>query len=138
MNRENLQRMADHIRTVPQELFDMRRFRSGKKDTHECTSVGCIIGICTILDPEPLPMLNSITIDFNGWTKKITGMSVITNEWYWCFSMYWVDTDNTPTGAADRIEWLLNHGLPEDWEDQMCGDAPLCYKKDFNTLSKTI
>ena len=48
-------------------------------------------------------------------------------EWDWCFSSRWADIDNTPTGAALRIEWLLNHGLPKDWRKQMVGEAPLCY-----------
>lgn len=130
MNRENLQRMADHIRTVPQELFNMEFYRSGDCKKPKCGSVGCVIGHCTILDENPLPRIAySNEIDFTVWSEMFTGIEDYQDEWNWCFSSGWADyrTDNTPEGAALRIEWLLNHGLPNDWEYQMCGMADLCY-----------
>jgi hypothetical protein len=131
MNRENLQRMADHIRTVPQDMFHMQYFRLSKEDTHECNSVGCGIGHCTILDPKPLPRVDRCrNIDFKKWSERFTGIDYEDVKWMWCFAGSWFDIDNTPTGAADRIEWLLNHGLPEDWEEQLSGQAPLCYVKE--------
>ena len=35
--------------------------------------------------------------------------------------------DNTPQGLAKRSRYLIEHGLPEDWEGQMRGRVPLCY-----------
>ena len=49
-------------------------------------------------------------------------------EWQWLFCAPWTKIDNTPEGAALRIEWLLKNGLPENWQEQMCGLDPLCYK----------
>lgn len=49
------------------------------------------------------------------------------SEWGWCFGEGWVAADNTVHGAAARIEWMLEHGVPEDWEYQQCGDEPLVY-----------
>ena len=133
MNRENLQRMADYIRTVPPENFNMELWRTpGSEFTPECNSVGCVIGHCTVLDtPERLKthLLGSYNFNWYSWSGYFTGIGSWMKEWNWCFDFQWHNTDNTPTGAADRIEWLLNNGLPENWPAQMSGDAPLCYKK---------
>jgi hypothetical protein len=127
MNRDNLQRMADFIRTIPQEAFDMGAFRKGQKITPECDSVGCVIGHCTVLDPNPdeIPRWHDGgMIEYDEWSLNFTGLDV---EWDWCFNSDWTLADNSPKGAALRIEWLLNHGLPEDWREQMIGEAPPCY-----------
>jgi hypothetical protein len=126
MNRENLGRMAAHIRTIPKEMFDMYSFRRGQSETPECDSVGCVIGHCTVLDPEPLPRDVFGHIAFVTWSYGFTGLT--DDEWGWCFSGGWSGTDNTTEGAALRIEWLLKNGLPKDWREQMNGYSPLCYK----------
>jgi hypothetical protein len=126
MNRENLQRMADYIRTVPKEKFSMIFYRTKGQDSRECNSIGCVIGHCTVLDPRPLPIDPFGNIEFDEWSFDFTGVD--SSEWGWCFHSDWSTRDNTPTGAADRIEWLLNHGLPKNWEEQMRGYEPLCYK----------
>ena len=133
MNKENLQKMADYIRTVPQKKFDMEIYRVGSHKTAECGSIGCVIGHCTVLDSEPLPMgawrSDGEGIDFATWSEKFTGLSTTSDEWDWCFSSGWSHFDNTPEGAAKRIEWLINKGLPKDWFKQMGGENPLCYQE---------
>jgi hypothetical protein len=126
MNKENLQRMADYIRTIPKELFDMGEYRTGQTITNECDSVGCVLGHCTVLNPDPLPKDRFGSIDFNRWAYKFTGTTE--NEWVWCFGSTWRNTDNTTEGAALRIEWLIKHGLPENWRAQYNNETPLCYK----------
>lgn len=39
----------------------------------------------------------------------------------WLFSAHWSDTDNTPKGAAARILYLLDNGLPENAREVMLG-----------------
>jgi len=128
MNRPNLALMPPFIRTIPKDKFDMMSFREGQSKTPECKSVGCVIGHCTVLDPNPLPRNRFSRISFYEWSENFTGLAKFGHEWRWCFDSNWVDTDNTPNGAALRIEWLLNHGLPKDWYEQMNGFNPLCYK----------
>jgi len=132
MNRKNLQLMADHIRKIPREVFDMELFRIGQDLTIKCDSVGCAIGHCPVLDPNPdtIPRCGDGSIDYTTWSFNFTGLNV--EQWSWCFSGGWTDVDNTPKGAALRIEWLLNHGLPEDSYEQMEGDSPLCYTTSTN------
>jgi len=127
MNRENLKLMADYIETIPQEKFDMERFRTGEKVKHKCNSVGCILGHCTVLNKNPLPLYKSGNIDFYAWSKEFTGLDPDSSEWAYLFASEWEDGDNTPTGAAKRIRYLLENGLPEDLYKQMHGRAPISY-----------
>ena len=132
MKRENLQLMADHLKTnVKQENFHMGEYR-GDDDLSNpvCGSVGCTVGTCSVLDVENV-MNNFIfpngEIEFWAWSEDFTGIYRGEDEWSWCFHSKWRNTDNTPMGAALRIEWLLNHGLPENWKNQMRGKEELCY-----------
>lgn len=129
MNKENLRKMADYVETIPQENFDMEYFRFEDDTSYKCDSIGCVIGHCTVLDdPKNIPLYPDGGIFFSEWSYKFTGISE--EEWDWCFSEDWAHTDNTPTGAAKRIRFLLENGLPEDWEDQMNGFATISYLEE--------
>ena len=129
MNKENLQRMADYIRTIPQEKFDMGLWRNGQEYEPECDSVGCVIGHCTVLDAENIENFIGFRdrIDFAKWSQFFTGIDADSAAWYWCFDGDWHYRDNTPEGAARRIEWLIKNGVPEDWKSQMICESALCY-----------
>jgi len=127
MNTENLNRMADYIETIPLEKFNMATYRTGESIKHECNSVGCVIGHCTVLDKRPLPILRSGDIDFNDWSLDFTGLDPNSNEWRYLFASEWEDVDNNPVGAAKRIRHFLENGLPKNWYEQMEGYAPLSY-----------
>jgi len=133
MNRANLLRMAKYIAEVPQEKFNMFDFRTGDKSTIECNSVGCVIGHCTVLENlEELEKFRTlgpknIDFDFDSWSAVFTGLPSNEDKWGWCFGYSWVYSDNTPKGAAQRIVYLVNHGLPTNWERQMKGLDTLCY-----------
>ena len=46
------------------------------------------------------------------------------------FGMDWRETDNTPEGAAARIDYYLkNGGVDDNWREQLDGNAPLTYKE---------
>ena len=119
--------MADYIETIPQDRFDMRLFRTGEKEKHECGSLGCVIGHCTILDENPLPLDYLGDINFYAWSRKFTGLDTSSSEWAYLFSSDWDAADNTPKGATKRIRYFLENGLPEDWREQMEDNAPLSY-----------
>jgi len=129
MNKENLNRMADYIETISPERFDMLEFRTGGKKNHECDSVGCVLGHCTILDKNPLRLDLEDRIDFDAWSREFTGLPSFSPDWQYLFSGLWTAADNTPTGAAKRIRYVLEKGAPEDWREQMHGRAPLSYLK---------
>ena len=129
MNKENLKLMADYIETIPQEKFDMNTFRTGEKVDHECGSVGCVLGHCTVLDKRPLPMYLEGDINFNAWSFDFTGLDPYSSEWDYLFASFWTYGDKTPIGAAKRIRHFLEKGLPKDGREQMLGRAPLSYLK---------
>jgi len=124
--------MADYIETIPQEKFDMSAYRTGQRTAHECDSVGCVVGHCTVLDKNPLPMNGLYNIDFLAWSRKFTGLDSYSdnNKCHYLFSFFWTAVDNTPVGTAKRIRYIIEHGLPEDWYEQMHGRAPLSYLKN--------
>lgn len=127
MNRENLRRMADYIATVPQSDFTMVRYRlSGDRVSHKCGSVGCVVGHCTVLDnAKNIPVNEMREIDFGLWSERFTGLTG--DQWDWCFSDEWTYADNTPEGASKRINYLLEHGLPENSYHIMIGEDDLPY-----------
>ena len=57
----------------------------------------------------------------------------VTQDWKWLFSGLWSVVDDTPKGAAARIRYYLEHGVPDDVDGQIDGDTPLCYKVDATT-----
>jgi len=124
MNKENLLKMANHIEKVEQAHFDMVCYRTN--ETKNCNSVACVVGHCVDLVPEEsLPREYNGNIAYGPWSVDFTGISG--NAWNWCFGSYWAGIDNTPLGAAKRIRYLVENGLPENWEYQMVGKAPLIY-----------
>jgi hypothetical protein len=128
MNIPNLLKMAEYIATVPQEMFDMKYYRE-RDDfaSHKCNSVGCVLGHCTVLDKAAKLPKHFSEIDFVDWSEGFTGIGFMDNEWNWCFHGMWNEVDNTPIGASKRIKYLIEHGLPENWREQMNGEAPLSY-----------
>lgn len=135
MNRENLSRLADYLAALPAdyEHFDMARFRTtmtGKE--HEpttrpmgCRTVACAVGHAPLALPDLPPKPDE---EWDEYSNRLFGL--YDREWEWCFAAGWVHTDNTPAGAAARIRWLLEHGLPGDAYEQRQRRAPLCYRAE--------
>jgi hypothetical protein len=135
-NIENLKKMAQYVENLPQSVFDMSIFRHRDifPRTHECKTVGCIIGHCTVLDPNTLPVDDFFSVDypiinFYRWCFNFTGIHthIDQDEFIFLFGADWYKIDNTPKGAAQRIRYFIEYGLPENWDEQMTGNAPLSY-----------
>jgi len=129
MNIENLQKAADYIKTIPQEMFDMGTFREGQTTNKECDSVGSVLGHCTVLDPNILRFRSNDVINFEKWSESFFELGYYSYEWDWCFCSVWKYVDNTPIGASKRIQYLIDHGLPKNWNEQIDGFDKLCYCK---------
>jgi len=95
----------------------------GMKRT-ECGAVGCAVGHAPFYGIKK--ELGESWTDYSNRTL-IQHYNCDDAEWRWCFTGSWKDTDNTKIGAAQRIIWLLQYGLPDDWGAQLRGDAALCY-----------
>lgn len=140
MNKENLQRMVDYLKSgaVPQEKFDMicyhpldNEIRSEENYTwiqeHICETAGCVIGHCINLDTDLFKKQfhnasnGLIKGVFTRWSEEFTGLSAISKLWNFMFSGEWDTLDNTIKGAITRIEAVIND-CPEkhkDWNDFM-------------------
>lgn len=79
---------------------------------NECGSVCCVLGLSYHLFPgiEARQILND-DADFLAWVG----------------APHWVDRDNTPRGAAKRLLWAIEFGIPDNYPYQILGKAPLCY-----------
>lgn len=130
MNIINLLKIANYSKDILPIVFDMGMCRKMETVvTPVCTTVGCILGHCTILDAANV-IKNHMTggeIDYLGWAEDFTGLQTTSREFQWLFSARWVRVDNTPTGAARRIKNFVAYGVPNNMEAIMAGKAPINY-----------
>ena len=124
MNLTNLKRMYNHIlENVPEEKIFMKDFRDDADlNSHECKSVGCVLGHCTILDDfEKIPKYYDGDINFFKWSENFSGLTSLSENWDWCFSGKW---SNNKEQILLRIKYLIdNKHIPYNWN-----------VKDFNYL----
>lgn len=102
MNTKLLQQIADYVRTVPPEEFAMDDWEK-----------------CVIAHSEHKGLISKC---FFVETTNLTD-----NQAVFIACQQWYKVDNTPEGAAKRIEYLIEYGLPHDWRLMMEGAIPLCY-----------
>lgn len=135
MNSENLQKLADRLTTVGQEQFDMGIFWAYKDedgdevsaldlaeiirgDAPKCPTAACALGHAATIFP----------LEEKGWLsfgERVFEVNPCSREWDWCFSGTWDKFDNTPTGAAKRIQYLIDHGqAPEGWSFEAMSHDP--------------
>lgn len=134
-HRDNLMKLADGLDALPDnyEHFGMAYYFSSRGNSRDpstrasvasCGAVACALGHA----PSILGIRGRKGEDWLEYNARVLGLDSYP-AWVWCFSSDWYCTDNTPQGAAARIRWLLEHGLPKDWRRQVHGLAPLCYKE---------
>jgi len=86
----------------------------------ECGTIGCAAG------HGPYASINKLPDE--TWPKYVTRQFGLNGDyWTWAFGSEWRFTDNTASGAAKRIIYMLDNGLPGDWEVMITGRENLCY-----------
>lgn len=115
MNKENLQKLATGLAygTVPEGVkFNMRRFtgyRDGRRwCATDCGTAGCALGHAPFFGFE-----KSSDEYWLKYCKRHFGVSLNDDKWDWLFSSCWARVDNTRLGAAKRIQYLIDNGLPD-------------------------
>lgn len=138
--KENLIKLANYLMALPDdyENFHMAKFCApdiGSSPHHykpeeavnviKCGAIACAVGHA----PNAGIGVRSKLGDWSEFSTKYL-IHCDSNEWEWCFGPEWEETDNTPKGAALRINYLLEKGLPENWADlyYSYGSEPLCYR----------
>lgn len=114
--------------------FDMRHILNRN---HPCGTVACLAG--------NVDFINERRGIFNMCTKAYSSEQAIKRAGLdydiklYLFSIIWTKTDNTLSGAIARARYVDKHGLPEDWEAQIHGKAPLSYKvKDVRAMTEEV
>lgn len=123
MNKENLKKLADYLLSGELKAkFDMRIYDDASIGYHTtCGTIGCAAG------HGPYAGCG-LKIPYEAWYEYIIRVFDIGfDELEWCFAAKWICVDNTPEGAAKRILYMIEKGVPYDWEKQMGGEVPLCY-----------
>lgn len=124
----NLRKLADYLLTLPDDYpdFEMSDFTSdgSKPNNVTCGTAACAVGHGPNAGISAMPDENS----WNNYSERCFIGPWTRPEYSWCFKSGWSGVDNTVHGAAKRIFWLLEKGLPLDAEEQLYGYADLCYE----------
>lgn len=130
MNQEqekNLDKLAIYLKVGNlQTGFDMLKFReAGHEYKAFCGSVGCAIG-----HGPHAGVRKELNENWTNYAKRVFGVDLYEgNTFAFLFSCEWQRFDNTPEGAADRINYFLEKGLPEEVKEMDC-----CSDKFFETI----
>jgi hypothetical protein len=133
--RTNLAKLAAYLRTLPADYpdFAMNDFvldSSGKKGiahVASCGTAACAVGHGPKAGIKPKSGESWHAYSYRTLIPIMFGDDVDDDAWAWCFSGIWAHVDNTVHGAAARIEWMLEHGVPKNGSGQRFGCEPLCY-----------
>lgn len=129
--RENLLALAEYLDTgITEYAFDMRSYFQPDPD---CGTVACALGHAPYVLGHSVNItgtsvrVGSGRLNWEMYSYSVFGIRHGSDEWDWCFHGFWVRSDNTPRGAAARIYYMLEHGVPNDFADQRDGLAPHSY-----------
>jgi hypothetical protein len=139
MNRKNLQALAKFLRELANPAhFNMRYYmadnddgvrefqpREAKQYQNECGTVACAVGH----GPFLFPVIED-DLSWGMYSERVFGLSLGDTTWNFMFSGHWAKVDNTPLGAAKRIEYVLSGKPVPDSNEQRemwYGRIPLCY-----------
>lgn len=118
--RANLRKLARFLDRVQPKRFDMSTFTNQSaypaEAKYECGTVACAAGhgpACGIKANKRESWLD--------YTERAFGAPEDEPFFLWCFGGVWDDTDNRPAGAAARIRYALDNGVPDNYRAQMYG-----------------
>jgi hypothetical protein len=143
--RSNLLKLADYLEALPAnyEHFNMAYYArhfggcdigagdggalpatAPEKFLSNCGTIACAVGHGPAAG---IPMQKSEYeaverdpvnhgIDWDSYAERVFGANLDGNLWHFLFSASWRFIDNTALGAAARIRYVLERGLPERWE----------------------
>lgn len=135
INIENFKKLADYLLSLPEDYchFDMIFYYQVTNNEINNTfrpievpfEPGCGCVACALGHGPAVGIIPNEDISWEAYCDiYFTDEDAV---WRWCFSGLWEIQDNTPQGAGKRILWMLEHGVPENFHQQMKALAPLCY-----------
>lgn len=101
------------------------KFWNQKERYAKCGTVACAVGHGPMFGIEP-----RIDEYWHDYSHRSFGCNPYVRKslFVWMFGTDWSIIDNTPQGAAARINFFLEKGLPFNYDLQASGAAPLCYE----------
>ena len=138
MNKENLAKLRDKLITVGEQAFSMRSYRnyenapavkenpdyySGVEDVNDppCGTVACALGWAPSCGGDmKMTEEESNTTYWEGYSKRAFDILILSRLWDFLFSGAWTSVDDTPVGAARRIQYVLDGGeLPKSFNKEV-------------------
>jgi hypothetical protein len=121
--RENLLKLADYLATLPKgyKHFEMAVFFCfDKKENDRQTTPpqiirykrGCGTIACAVGHGPTAGIENKGWRKWGEYTQGAFGIDTFSGDFQFLFSSDWSHYDNTPQGAANRIYYALQHGIP--------------------------
>lgn len=140
---ENLIRLSAYLKALPPVAedvtgFDMDSFYDSDaivKEVNYCATSACAVGHFAIMQgwqvrsngakpKNPTPEYMELFDGVDGWMtwatfcRREVGVSCKDGDRFspifdWMFGSEWVDADNTANGAAARIDYFLEYGVPD-------------------------
>lgn len=132
INRKNLQKLATFLAygELPKDVgFNMWSYCSTGTwgiTRPPCGSVACAVGL------TPFAGIRKLKAEsFNEYCLRVFGVDAdnVAPEFQWCFASGWSGIDNTPNGAAKRIQHLLDKGIPKKWRGYPNDNAKKLYAR---------
>lgn len=131
--RENLYKLADYLWQLPPDYdhFEMATWVSNyyhprhttSQVINRCGFAACAAGHGPAAGIKPQSL--QAESEWNAYVSESFSESAKAIDFL--FGGCWSDSDNTVKGAASRIYYALQHGIPADYYEQIEGEAPLCY-----------
>lgn len=120
--RANLAKLAAYLWTLPADYPDFEMSRFIRPRNFDCVPAYAHVAVCGTAacaaghGPRAgiKPRKNETWYSYS-YRAFIDGGNDGGDAWYWVFSAGWTDYDNTVHGAAARIEYMLEVGLPDKW-----------------------
>ena len=120
MNTQKLEKLVSYLLSGNLKAeFDMYSFTDWGRScmtngATDCGTVGCAIGHAPFLGEG---FEKSRDESWNDYSLRVLGIDHNSVEWKWCFGSDWTQFDNSPEGAAKRIQYLLDgKRIPEEFE----------------------
>lgn len=148
-HRANLLKLADYLDTVAQANFDMGEYRLYRYDDDEdwdiadglnpndkepeCGTVCCAAGSGLLAGIPAIPS----DYYWDAYIQRVFGVRMGDSDevWSWLFHYMWKHVDNTPAGAAKRIRYFLERGVPYNAYAQIHGQNPYMFAEGATLMT---
>lgn len=133
----NMTRLKEIAHAAGLSAFDMAQYEGAAY--HDCGTAACALGFA----PSILGIPREIGQAWESYSQKHLGVpwpatdidnpdygdraELMRDTYRWLFGGGWSTTDNTPEGAAYRLNLALTHGIPADVHQRIWSDLQGAY-----------